>query len=173
MLPTNTHHVLFKSFHQISHLWPLHQPFIMSILEEIVGHLKPSRTPTDAVPLRLFKEVFPSILTGLNRALDSPTFPKCLNMQWSSLWWKNQASTPQVYQTLGPRPPCLSNILDKIIYSHFLEWHNLVLESFSISCLSDLLAPQKEKSTFHRNTLQVFHVSKAWIAWKLIKILWK
>lgn len=50
----------------------------MSVLEEIVGHHKPSRSPSDAAPLRLFKEVFPSVLTGLNRALYSPTFPKML-----------------------------------------------------------------------------------------------
>lgn len=35
------------------------EPATFSFLQEVVGHLKPSGSPNDAVPPRLFKEVFP------------------------------------------------------------------------------------------------------------------
>jgi len=36
------------------------EPVTFSFLEEVVGHLKPMGSPNDAVPPRLFKEVFPT-----------------------------------------------------------------------------------------------------------------
>lgn len=272
--PTNTRHVLFKS---LSHMTPL-STWIMSVLEEIVGHLKPSRSPSDAVPLRLFKEVFPSVLTGLYRALYAPTFPRMLKQAVVKPVIKKPALDPTTLPHVRPttatsfknpwedrlwsfygKVPVLESFylvywLRSVCHSSAFRfngcvWHNhkilmSPLECFagtggrgvlssgvveilpgrptfcvntgdSMSscappmwgptrfrcrpssvfiafaptgvhwaqtwpilsllcwCLSHLLAPPKEKCTFHRNTLQVFHVLKAWIAWKFIKILWK
>lgn len=114
--PTNTHHVLFKSSSHVSRLWPLHQPVIMSVLE-IVRHLKPSRSPSGEVPLPLLKEVFPSVFTGLNRALCSPTLPKMLKHAMVEPLFKKPALDLTTLSNFRPTTAIsLKKILEKLIY---------------------------------------------------------
>ncbi len=52
----------------------------LSVLHEIVGNLKPSGSPYDAVPPRFDKEVFPtvgpSVLAVVNSSLSSGVVPE-------------------------------------------------------------------------------------------------
>ncbi len=52
----------------------------LSVLHDIVGHLKPSGSPYDAVPPRFVKEVFPtvgpSVLAVVNSSLSSGVVPE-------------------------------------------------------------------------------------------------
>ena len=52
----------------------------LSFLQEIVGHLKPSGSPNDAIPPQLFKEVFstvgPSVIALINSSLSSGVVPE-------------------------------------------------------------------------------------------------
>ena len=56
------------------------EPVTLSCLQETVGQLRPSGSPNDAVPPRLFKEVFPtvgtSLLTIINSSLCSGVVPE-------------------------------------------------------------------------------------------------
>ena len=58
-----------------SAVFNLFEPVTLSFLLEIVGHLKPSGSPNDAVPPRLFKEVSPtvgpSVIALINSSLSS------------------------------------------------------------------------------------------------------
>lgn len=55
------------------------EPVTLSVLQKIIGHLKPSGSPYDAVPPR-FKEVFPtvgpSVLAVVNSSLSSFVVPE-------------------------------------------------------------------------------------------------
>lgn len=51
----------------------------LSVLQEIVDHLKPSGSPHDPVPPPLFKEVFPTVgpsVLAVNSSLSSGVVPK-------------------------------------------------------------------------------------------------
>lgn len=56
------------------------EPVTLSFLQEIVGHLKPSGSPNDGVPARLFKEVLPTVgpfvLAVINSSLCSGVVPE-------------------------------------------------------------------------------------------------
>lgn len=115
------------------------EPVTLSGLQKIVGHLKPSGSPNDTIPPRLFKEVVPtigpSILAVLNSSLSSGVVPKL---------FKHTVVQPLI-KTPGLDPANLANfilsflklsflakILEKIVYSQliaFLDEHN-VLEVF-------------------------------------------
>ncbi len=55
------------------------EPVTLSLLEDVVGHIKPSGSPRDAVPPHFFKEVFISIgqlvLAIINSSLSSGVVP--------------------------------------------------------------------------------------------------
>lgn len=54
--------------------------YLFYILKDTVSHLKPSGSPADAIPPRLFKEVLvtigPSILEIINYSLSTGTVPR-------------------------------------------------------------------------------------------------
>ena len=54
----------------------------LSFLKDIVSHMRPSGSPADSIPPRLFKEVFatigPRILQIIHRSLSSGTVPGVL-----------------------------------------------------------------------------------------------
>ncbi len=56
------------------------EPVTLSLLQKIVGQLKPSGSPNDVVPPRLFKKVLPtigsSVLTLINSSLSSGVVPE-------------------------------------------------------------------------------------------------
>ena len=56
------------------------EPVTLLFVQDIVKHLKPSGSPADIVPSRLFKEVFqtvgPSLLEIINSSLSSGVVPK-------------------------------------------------------------------------------------------------
>ena len=74
------------------------EPVTLSFLQEIVGHLKPSGSPNDAVPPRLFKEVFPtvgpSVITVINSILSSGVVPENFKHAVVQPWLFYQASRP-------------------------------------------------------------------------------
>lgn len=114
------------------------EPVTMSLLQEIVGHLKPSGSPSDAVPPRLFKEVFPSVgpsvLAVINSSLHSAVFPRMFKHAVVQPLIKKPALDPTIPANFRPisKLPFLSKSLEKIVYSQlmaFLEKHN-ILETF-------------------------------------------
>lgn len=114
------------------------EPVTFSFLEEVVGHLKPSGSPNDAVPPRLFKEVFPtvgpSVVAVINSSLTSGVVPEILKHAVVQPLIKKPALDPSVLANFRPisKLPFLSKILEKIVHSQllaFLEEHK-ILEVF-------------------------------------------
>uniref|UniRef100_A0A8P4K1H9 Reverse transcriptase domain-containing protein n=1 Tax=Dicentrarchus labrax TaxID=13489 RepID=A0A8P4K1H9_DICLA len=114
------------------------EPVTFSFLQEVVGHLKPSGSPNDAVPPRLFKEVFPtvgpSVIAVINSSLTSGVVPENFKHAVVQPLIKKPALDPAVLANFRPisKLPLLSKILEKIVHSQlmaFLEEHN-ILEVF-------------------------------------------
>ncbi len=84
----------------------------LSVLHEIVGHLKPSGSPYDAVPPRFVKEVFPtvgpSVLAVVNSSLSSGVVPEN---------FKHAVVQPSGFQTCSWGPTALHILHVSLIYT--------------------------------------------------------
>uniref|UniRef100_A0A8C6NJ32 Reverse transcriptase domain-containing protein n=1 Tax=Nothobranchius furzeri TaxID=105023 RepID=A0A8C6NJ32_NOTFU len=110
------------------------EPVTLSCLQETVGHLKPARSPNDAVPPRLLKEVLPTVgplvLELVNHSLMSDVVPKDFKHAVVKPLIKKPALDPQDLANYRPisELPFLSKILEKVDYSQilaFLEKQNV------------------------------------------------
>uniref|UniRef100_A0A3B4X257 Reverse transcriptase domain-containing protein n=1 Tax=Seriola lalandi dorsalis TaxID=1841481 RepID=A0A3B4X257_SERLL len=110
----------------------------LSDLQDTVGHLKPSGSPNDAVPSRLFKEVFPtvgpSVLAVINSSLSSGVVPKNFKHAVVQPLIKKTGLDSAVLANYRPisKLPFLSKLLEKTVYNQlmsFLEEHD-ILEVF-------------------------------------------
>lgn len=114
------------------------EPVTLSFLQEVVGRLKPSGSPNDAVPPRLFKEVFhtigPSIILVLNSSLSTGVVPKNFKHAVVQPLIKKPGLDPAVPANFRPisKLPFISKILEKLVHGQvmaFLEENN-ILEIF-------------------------------------------
>ena len=114
------------------------EPVTLSFLQELFGHLKPSGSPNDAVPPRLFKKVSPtvgpSVIVLINRSLSSGVVPENFKHAAVQPLIKKPALDPAVLANFRPisKLPFLSKILEKVVHSQlmaFLKQHN-ILEVF-------------------------------------------
>ncbi len=114
------------------------EPVTLSSLQEIVGHMKPSGSPNDAVPARLFKEVFPTVgpyvTAVINSSLCSGVVPMNFKHAVVQPLIKKPGLDPAVLANFRPisKLPFPSKIIEKVVYSQlmaFLEQHN-ILEIF-------------------------------------------
>ncbi len=110
----------------------------LSVLHDIVGHLKPSGSPYDAVPPRFVKEVFPtvepSVLAVVNSSLSSGVVPGNFKHAVVQPLIKKPGMDPTELANFRPisKLPFLSKVLEKIVYSQlmaYLKDHN-ILEVF-------------------------------------------
>jgi hypothetical protein len=110
----------------------------LSFVQDIVDHLKPSGTPSDAIPPKLFKEVFPtigpSVTAVINSSLSSGVVPGHFKHAVVQPVIKKHGLDPAIFMNFRPisKLPFISKILEKIVYSQlmaFLEEHN-ILEVF-------------------------------------------
>ncbi len=114
------------------------EPVTLSSLQEIVGHMKPSGSPNDAVPVQLFKEVFPTVgpyvTAVINSSLCSGVVPMNFKHAVVQPLIKKPGLDPAVLANFRPisKLPFPSKIIEKVVYSQlmaFLEQHN-ILEIF-------------------------------------------
>ncbi|XP_076597184.1 uncharacterized protein LOC143326976 [Chaetodon auriga] len=114
------------------------EPVTLSFLEELVGHIKPSGSPCDAVSPRLFKEVFPSIgeavLAIINSSLSSGVVPLSFKHAVVQPLLKKPGLDHCVLANFRPisKLPFISKILEKVVHAQlksFLDEHG-VLEVF-------------------------------------------
>ncbi len=110
----------------------------LSVLHDIVGHLKPSGSPYDAVPPRFVKELFPtvgpSVLAVVNSSLSSGVVPENFKHAVVQPLIKKPGLDPTELANVRPisKLPFLSKVLEKIVYSQlmtYLKDHN-ILEVF-------------------------------------------
>ncbi len=110
----------------------------LSVLHDIVGHLKPSGSPYDAVPPRFVKEVFPtvgpSVLAVVNSSLSSGVVPGNFKHAVVQPLIKKPGLDPTELANFRPisKLSFLSKVLEKIVYSQlmaYLKDHN-ILEVF-------------------------------------------
>uniref|UniRef100_A0A3P9MP71 Reverse transcriptase domain-containing protein n=1 Tax=Oryzias latipes TaxID=8090 RepID=A0A3P9MP71_ORYLA len=98
------------------------EPVTLSVLYETVKHLKPSGSPSDAIPPRLFKEVIttlgPAVLAVVNGSLSSGVFPRNCKHATVQPLIKKPNLDPSVLSNFRPisKLPFLSKILEKIVY---------------------------------------------------------
>lgn len=106
------------------------EPVTLPVAQEIVNHLKPSGSPDDTVPPRLFKEVFPTIgpscLTVINSSLSSGVVPVNLKHAAVQPLLKKPGLDPAVLANYRPisKLPFFSKILEKIVYSQLMDFLN-------------------------------------------------
>ena len=114
------------------------EPVTLSLLEDVVGHIKPSGSPHDALPPRLFKEVLPcigqSVLAIINSSLSSGAVPVSFKHAVVQPLLKKPGLDQTVLANFRPisKLPFISKILEKIVYAqlkHYLDEHN-ILEVF-------------------------------------------
>ena len=114
------------------------EPVTLSFLQEIVGHVKPSGSPHDAVPPRLLKEVFstvgPIVNIVINSSLSSGAVPLNFKQAVVQPLIKKPGLDPAVLANFRPisKLPFISKILEKVVHcqlTSFLEEHN-ILEVF-------------------------------------------
>lgn len=92
-----------------------------SVLQLVVEHLKPSGSTHDAVPPRLFKEVFstvgPSVLAVVNSSLILGVVPKNVKYAVVQPLIKKTGQDPAGLVNFRPIsiPPFLSKILEEIV----------------------------------------------------------
>ena len=98
------------------------EPVTLSVLQEIVGRFKPSGSPDDAVPPRLFKEVFPtigsSVTTVIISSLSSGVVPENFNHAVVQPLIKKPGLDPAVLVNFRPisKLPFISKILEKVVH---------------------------------------------------------
>ncbi len=97
------------------------EPVTLSLLQETVGQLKPSGSPNDVVPPRLFKEVLPtigsSVLTLINSSLSSGVVPEKFKHAVVQPLIKKTGLDSAVLANYRPisKLPFISKILEKIV----------------------------------------------------------
>ena len=114
------------------------EPVTLLFVQDIVKHLKPSGSPADIVPSRLFKEVFqtvgPSLLEIINSSLSSGVVPKNFKHAVVQPLLKKPGLDPTVLTNFRPisKVPFQSKILEKIVYCQLMDFLNEynILETF-------------------------------------------
>ncbi|CAJ1061240.1 RNA-directed DNA polymerase from mobile element jockey [Xyrichtys novacula] len=100
----------------------------LSILKDIVSHMKPSGSPADAIPPRLFKEVLatigPNVLNIVNCSLSSGTVPRDFKHAVVRPLLKKTGLDPSLCANFRPisNLPYLSKILEKVVYNQLLPF---------------------------------------------------
>lgn len=114
------------------------EPVSLTFQEEVVGSLKPSGSPNDPLPPRLFKEVFsavaPYVLEIVNTSLISGCVPKSLKRAVVQPLLKKASLDINIMSNFRPisKLAFTSKLLEKIVYHQlkaFLE-ENAVLRVF-------------------------------------------
>ena len=114
------------------------QPVTLSFVQDIVSHLKPTGSPDDIVPPRLFKEVFPTVgtyfLKVINSSLSSGVVPVSFKHAVVQPLLKKPGLDPSVLANFRPisKLPFFSKILEKTVYSQLMDFLNKqnILEIF-------------------------------------------
>uniref|UniRef100_A0A3B3HT18 Reverse transcriptase domain-containing protein n=1 Tax=Oryzias latipes TaxID=8090 RepID=A0A3B3HT18_ORYLA len=110
----------------------------LSYLEKLISQMKPSGSPNDPVPPRLFKEVFPTlapyVLDLINGSLIHGSVPSCFKHAVVTPLIKKPGLDSSILSNFRPisKLPFLSKVLEKIVYCQlttFLE-ENSILEVF-------------------------------------------
>ncbi|XP_075315190.1 RNA-directed DNA polymerase from mobile element jockey [Odontesthes bonariensis] len=107
-------------------------------LQEVVSHLRPTGSPDDAIPPRLFNDVFltigPSVLALVNSSLSSGVVPENLKHAVVQPLIKKPVLDPAVLANYRPisKLPFVSKILEKVVCNQLMAYlieHN-ILEVF-------------------------------------------
>ena len=106
----------------------------LSLLSEVVTHLRPTNSPTDSIPSRLLTEVFdtvgPTISTIINTCLTSGCVPAAFKHAVVTPLLKKNNLDPSILSNFRPisQLPFLSKAMEKIVYNQlqsFLTSHNI------------------------------------------------
>uniref|UniRef100_A0A8C5AN71 Reverse transcriptase domain-containing protein n=1 Tax=Gadus morhua TaxID=8049 RepID=A0A8C5AN71_GADMO len=106
------------------------EPVTLSFVEEIVGHLKPSGSPADIVPPRLFKEIFPTIgpsfTAVINSSLSSGVVPAQFKHAVVQPLLKKPGLDPTALSNFRPisKLSFLSKVLEKIVHCQLMDYIN-------------------------------------------------
>uniref|UniRef100_A0A3B3WL78 Reverse transcriptase domain-containing protein n=1 Tax=Poecilia mexicana TaxID=48701 RepID=A0A3B3WL78_9TELE len=114
------------------------EPVTVSLLEDVVGHIKPSGSPRDPVPPRFFKDILPSIgqpvLAIINSSLSSGVVPASFKHAVVQPLLKKPGLDSTVLANYRPisKLPFLSKVLEKIVYCQLKQFldDNGILEVF-------------------------------------------
>uniref|UniRef100_A0A8C6ML89 Reverse transcriptase domain-containing protein n=1 Tax=Nothobranchius furzeri TaxID=105023 RepID=A0A8C6ML89_NOTFU len=104
------------------------EPLTLECLWEIVEPLKPSGSPTDVIPPRLFKEVFssvgPWVLNMVNSSLSSGVVPESWKHAVVQPLLKKPSLDPSTVSNYRPisKLPFLSKVLEKVVYLQLTEF---------------------------------------------------
>uniref|UniRef100_A0A3B5PWV6 Reverse transcriptase domain-containing protein n=1 Tax=Xiphophorus maculatus TaxID=8083 RepID=A0A3B5PWV6_XIPMA len=113
-------------------------PVTVSLLEDAVGHIKPSGSPRDPVPPRFFKDILPSIgqpvLAIINSSLSSGVVPASFKHAVVQPLLKKPGLDQTVLANYRPisKLPFLSKVLEKLVYCQLKQFldYNGILEVF-------------------------------------------
>ncbi|XP_013859206.1 RNA-directed DNA polymerase from mobile element jockey [Austrofundulus limnaeus] len=106
------------------------KPISLSLLNKVVGHMKPSGSPVDPIPPSLFKEVLPStgpaILNIINSSITTSVVPDAFKHAVVTPLLKKPGLDPSVCSNYRPisKLPFLSKILEKIVYTQLNQFLN-------------------------------------------------
>lgn len=114
------------------------EPVSLPVLNDTVSHMKPSGSPTDAIPPRLFKEVLatigPHVLEIIDSSLSSGTVPGDFKHAVVRPLLKKAGLDPTHCSSFRPisNLPFLSKILEKVVYNQLLPFleDNSITELF-------------------------------------------
>nr|XP_061839065.1 uncharacterized protein LOC133621161 isoform X1 [Nerophis lumbriciformis]XP_061839075.1 uncharacterized protein LOC133621161 isoform X1 [Nerophis lumbriciformis] len=104
------------------------EPVSFSFLSDTVSHMKPSGSPADALPPRLFKEVLAtigsSVLNIINSSLSSGIVPVEFKHAVVRPLLKKPSLDPSLLSNFRPisNLPYISKILEKVVYSQLLPF---------------------------------------------------
>ncbi len=109
--------------------WSVFEPLNLHSCKEIVDHLKLTSCPQDIVPPFFLKQIMnavgPSLLSVINKCLQTGTVPVCLKQATVTPYLKNRTSILHLFPIFGPSQ----------IFLLFLRlWRKLYWLNYSLSC---------------------------------------
>lgn len=105
------------------------EPVTLSVLKDVVEHMKPSGSPHDSVPARFLKEVFPSIgqsvLAIINSSMSTSVVPSSFKQAVVQPLLKKPGLDNSALANFRPisKLPFLSKVLEKVVfYAQLKAW---------------------------------------------------